>query len=237
MLNTSKYSYHYANTQEKKSPNATLVLERLKKHLQIRTNIDLANILNVKPNTISTWKKRNSMDYELIVSVCEKHGIDLNEVFYDDSTVVEVEKNNYNQNISVVTREFQYQYVNHLGEDTFMSQIPKYNFPFISGENMRAFQVTGNMMHPTLEDNSIVIARKLDEYESISDNKNYVIVSKIRGIFINRVQTLFDSPDELLLINDNKMIPQEIKIHVNEIAETWEVKAKLSYSFIEEPVI
>ncbi|WP_170164540.1 LexA family transcriptional regulator [Sinomicrobium pectinilyticum] len=237
MLNTPKYRYHYANTQEKKSPNATFILDKLKKHLQIKTNIDLANILDVKPNTISTWKKRNSMDYELIVSVCEAYGIDLNEVFYDGNTVMEVEKNNYNKNISVVTREYQYQYVHHLGEDSFINSIPKYNFPFISGENMRAFQVTGNMMYPTLEDNSIVIAKQLNPSETIADNKNYVIISKIRGIFINRVRTLYDSPDELLLINDNKMIPQEIKIHTDEIAEIWEVKAKLSYSFIEEPVI
>lgn len=236
MLNTPKYRQHYANTQEKKSPNATFVLEKLKRHLQIKTNIELASILQVKPNTISTWKKRNSLDYELIVSVCEKFGINLNDVFFDNDNAGGIGKIHRNKNICVVTRELQYQYVNHLGEESFLDDIPKYHFPFINNDNMRAFQVTGNMMYPTLEDNTIVIGKHLRSPQEITDNKNYVIVSKLRGIFINRVRTPYDSPKELLLVNDNKMIPQEIKIHTDEIAEIWEVKAKLSYSFIEEPV-
>ncbi|MBC9797600.1 LexA family transcriptional regulator [Sinomicrobium weinanense] len=236
MLNISKYREHYANTQEKKSLNATFVLEKLKKYLQVKTNIELASILQVKPNTISTWKKRNSLDYELIVTVCEKFDIDLNDLFFDSYNGNDMEEIDRDRNIHLVTRELQYQYVNHLGEESFLNDVPKYHFPFINNDNMRAFQVTGNMMYPTLEDNAIVIGKHLRSPQEITNNKNYVIVSKLRGIFINRVRTSYNSPDELLLVNDNKMIPQEIKIHTDEIAEIWEVRAKLSYSFIEEPV-
>lgn len=237
MLNTPKYRQHYANTQEKKSPDASFILKKLKNYLQVRTNIELADLLGIKPNTISTWKKRNSMDYELIVSVCEKYGINLNDIFYDNNTVFEVENTDQNTGISVITRDLQYQYVNHLDESSFLENIPRYNFPFINGNNMRAFQVTGNMMYPTLEDNAIVIGQRLNSPNEIRDNKNYVIVSQLRGIFINRVRISYNSPGELLLVNDNKIIPQEIKISSDEITEAWEVKAKLSYSFIEEPVI
>ncbi|RAV29923.1 LexA family transcriptional regulator [Sinomicrobium soli] len=236
MLNTVKYSHHYANTQEKKSLNATFILEKLKKHLQVKTNIELAEILEVKPNTISTWKKRNSMDYELVVAICERQDIDLNDIFYSHKRAYGSVNNNTDRYIPVVTREYQFQYVNQLGEDSFMESIPVYNLPFIKGENLRAFQVTGNLMHPTFEDNSIVIASKLHAPSEIERNKNYVIVSKLRGIFINRVQTSHTTPGELVLVNDNKMVPQHIKIRTDEIAEAWEIKAKLSYSPVEESV-
>lgn len=59
-----------------KSQNATLVIERLKKVKGLHSDVELAQLLEIKPNTVSTWKKRNSLDYEKIFSVC--HDQDLN---------------------------------------------------------------------------------------------------------------------------------------------------------------
>jgi len=62
--------------QEKTSQYANLILDRLKSVLNIRTDLALANYLGVKANTISTWKSRNTLDYELIFAKCDY--IDLN---------------------------------------------------------------------------------------------------------------------------------------------------------------
>lgn len=66
---------------EKISQNAIKILERLKIQLNIETDTDLADILGVKQNTISTWKARDSIDFEKIISICDKKSIDLNYVF------------------------------------------------------------------------------------------------------------------------------------------------------------
>ncbi|WP_461534363.1 LexA family transcriptional regulator [Sinomicrobium sp.] len=232
MLETIKYNHRYANTQEKKSLNAILILEKLKKHLQIKTNTELARILNVKPNTISTWKRRNSVDYELIVSICQQQGIDLNTVFYRRKPTNGLDNSN-RQPIPLVSREHQFQYVLQLDEDSFTENLPAYDLPFVEGENLRAFQVVGNAMHPTFEDNSIVIATKCQSTSAIEDNKNYVVISKLKGIFINSVK-ISESSGELILINHNKTMPHQMRIRQEEIAEIWEIVAKFSYSPVGE---
>ncbi|GEP50850.1 hypothetical protein FNO01nite_15220 [Flavobacterium noncentrifugens] len=64
--------------------DTNIVLRKLKISLNANTDIQLAELLNVKPNTISTWKKRNSLDFNAVISICHTHGIDLNELFYND---------------------------------------------------------------------------------------------------------------------------------------------------------
>lgn len=56
--------------------NSKAILGRLKQHYGFITNAQLANRLNVAPNTISGWIKRNSIDYDLIFSKCDD--IDMN---------------------------------------------------------------------------------------------------------------------------------------------------------------
>jgi len=44
------------------------IINRLKATLDLKTDLDLANYLGVSSNTIATWKKRNSINYDLIFS-------------------------------------------------------------------------------------------------------------------------------------------------------------------------
>ncbi len=60
----------------KKWQDATIILERLKKAYSLKNDAKLANFLDVKPNTIATWKKRNSIDFPLIFAKC--HDLNLN---------------------------------------------------------------------------------------------------------------------------------------------------------------
>lgn len=47
------------------------MLSRIKKAYGFKTDIQLANFLGVKQNTISAWKKRNSLDLDLIIEKCQ----------------------------------------------------------------------------------------------------------------------------------------------------------------------
>lgn len=51
--------------------NKSLILNEIKKHMKFKTDTELANFLGVKQNTISTWKARDTIDYDLIISKCD----------------------------------------------------------------------------------------------------------------------------------------------------------------------
>jgi hypothetical protein len=50
--------------------NVDLIIERAKQGLGIKTDRALASYFGIKPNTISAWKKRNSVNYELLFTKC-----------------------------------------------------------------------------------------------------------------------------------------------------------------------
>lgn len=54
------------------------ILERLKQIKKLKTDADVAKFLNIKPNTLSNWKKRNSYDLEKIITKCAENNVDLN---------------------------------------------------------------------------------------------------------------------------------------------------------------
>ncbi|MBT0551696.1 helix-turn-helix domain-containing protein [Riemerella anatipestifer] len=48
-----------------------LILREIKKHLGYTKDGDFADFLGIKQNTLSNWKSRNTIDYDLIISKCE----------------------------------------------------------------------------------------------------------------------------------------------------------------------
>jgi hypothetical protein len=51
------------------------ILRDLLKHAKLKNSAALARELKVKPSTVSTWKKRGTIDYTLLVAYCEQKGI------------------------------------------------------------------------------------------------------------------------------------------------------------------
>lgn len=50
----------------------SIIINELKKYLNIKTDSEFAKFLGLKQNTISSWKSRNSLDYDLIISKCDQ---------------------------------------------------------------------------------------------------------------------------------------------------------------------
>jgi len=61
-----------SNTQ-----NATFILKRVKDLVNVKRDFHLAGLLNIAPTTLSNWKKRNSIDYKLVIEFCVERGFDL----------------------------------------------------------------------------------------------------------------------------------------------------------------
>lgn len=215
--------------QEKSSLNANLILKKIKKSLKINTDIQLSEFLNIKPNTISTWKKRNSLDFASIISICELYEIDLNEIFFEKENF----KNgsNYSSETPLICRETQFQYCIGGGN---IESLPKYNFPFVRAENSRAFQVLSNNMSPIIEENSYVVCEFVNIQDVVEDSV-IVIVSKSKGLFINKFKK-GNKPNTFLLSSENNFF-SPILINGDEINEVWLVKGILSYSINKETAV
>lgn len=216
---------HFANMQENNSLNANLVLSKLKKLMKISTDIELAELLNVKPNTISTWKKRNSLDFAAIISICELYEIDLNEIFYTTENFSSKNKS-YLSETPLICREVQFQYC--IDSKAILENLPKYNFPFIRSENTRIFQVLSNNMFPIIDENSYAICEET-KMEHVQDNSLVVIVSKSKGLFVNRIHRSHKSKDIFLLSSENSFY-ETVKFESDEINEIWLIKGILSYN-------
>lgn len=208
--------------QDKNSQNAINVINKLKKSLKIKTDVELSEFLNIRPNTISTWKKRNSVDYDSIISICELYELDLNEILLDRK-----ETGAYEAKTTLVTREVQYQYSKEQDVSTLLDILPKYNFPFVIAEKSRAFQVVSNNMFPVIEENSFVICEQISTNE-IRDNSIVVLISQEKGLFVNRICKNKYEEKQFILSSENDFY-QEIIIDESEIREVWTVCGVLSY--------
>ncbi|MBC9794831.1 helix-turn-helix domain-containing protein [Sinomicrobium weinanense] len=223
-IETTKESSPAITLKRDCAVDVTLLLKKLKNHLGIQTNIELSRVLDVKPNTISTWKRRNSLDYELIISICNMLDIDLNALFSTAYT-----RNRSVQSILAVPIEAQYQYVSNYHKEEFLDKMPKCSLPFsFSSPDTRAFQMAGISMSPTLKEGAYVIGEKISDREKIEDNTICVLISKLRGIHINRVTKDPNNPYILNLLNDNENFSNNIVMPIEEVAEAWGVTSTLA---------
>lgn len=72
---------------------ANLILNRLKEAYSMKYDAELAKFLGKDPSTISTWRRRNTIDYNLIFSKC--HDLNANFIIHGDLPIRRdaVEKN------------------------------------------------------------------------------------------------------------------------------------------------
>lgn len=54
----------------KKSLDVQKIIERAKQVIGISTDTELANLLNIKQNTVSSWKRRGNIDLIPILALC-----------------------------------------------------------------------------------------------------------------------------------------------------------------------
>ena len=71
--------------------NANEILQRLTFFSNLSTKKELSKVLNVSYNTLQTWIKRNSIDFDYIYSHVKKNNISLDKLFKidEDSEVLE----------------------------------------------------------------------------------------------------------------------------------------------------
>lgn len=194
--------------------DANEVIRRLKQLLGLKTDIELANLLEIKPNTLSSWKIRDTMRYDKIIEACKQHKIDLNELFLVHPNAV------YNVNLD--SRVVKMISVNHhieyfINPEKCLATSPACVFT-TEEEVSIGFQIGVENMYPTIKVSSYVLSTKILPSE-MKPWHIYLLVVENRGILCYRFKRILEN-GELLFVSDNPAFEQMI-LTVDEIREVF----------------
>ncbi|MEK6451147.1 MULTISPECIES: helix-turn-helix domain-containing protein [Myroides] len=193
------------------------VIKKLKELLEIKTDFQLAKLLDVKPNTVSSWKSRESLHFEKIIALCEIHKIDLNTLFLEGSENI----NGFNlhkRRVKMISVEHHFEYC--LDAKNALAICPTFIFP-TEEEIDTAFQISSENMYPTIKVTSYVLSEKI----SLQDLKPwnvYVLVLKDKGIVCYRFKRKTDT-NELFFISDNENY-ENLIVPENQVKEVFCVR-------------
>jgi SOS-response transcriptional repressor LexA len=123
-------------------------------------------------------------------------------------------------------------YIDNLQQPEFFKAMPTLSLPYsISGDGtLRAFEVEGSSMEPTVMEGSIVIAAFVENWaKNIVDGRIYIIITN-DSIQLKRIRNRIPERGQLWADSDN---PEYIgrPIPVRRIEEVWEMKREIRSNF------
>jgi len=122
-------------------------------------------------------------------------------------------------------------YLQGYDDPQYIKELPMYNLPGMRNGTFRIFQVEGLSMYPTLQSGSYVVGQFVEDWEHISDNRIYVVVST-EGVIVKRVLNRIEKYGSLYCKSDNRVFPH-INVRLKDVKEIWECKMHLSFDFLD----
>lgn len=135
------------------------------------------------------------------------------------------------ENIPLVPVRARAGYLAGYEDPEFIQTLPTYSLPGMSHGTYRMFEVHGHSMVPTFHDSDLIIARYVENFLEIRDNRVYVVVSKAEGVVVKRVINRVQTDGKLILNSDNQRHAGDyppIVISPEDVAEIWYAVAYMS---------
>lgn len=145
--------------------------------------------------------------------------------------VVVVDEEDMENRVPLVPVYAQAGYLNGYGDPEYIKELPMYSIPGMRNGTFRMFQVEGLSMYPTLQSGCYVVGQFVEDWEHISDNRIYVVVTT-QGVIVKRVLNRIEKYGSLYCRSDNRVFPH-ISVSLNDIMEVWECKMHLSFDFLD----
>lgn len=187
----------------------SLILNKVKSYLNLKSDTELANFLGIKPQVLSNWRARNTFDTELIYTKCVD--IDANwlltgegEMLKSENTSTETSKEESVKGIPLVNATA----IGGYGNNVFSFEerdvkdyyvIPKFKHKQVDF----MIEVEDSSMYPKYNSGDVVACRIIKERNFIQWNKTHVIATREQGIIIKRIKPS-DAPNSLLMVSDNE---------------------------------
>lgn len=208
--------------QENNAQNAKNIINKLKTHLKVDTDTKLSEILNIKPNTISSWKKRNTLDFSKIIDICIKLNIDLNLIFNDNHT-----NTLFDVFTPIISKDLIYQYTSGQLKDS-LEILPTMKFPCLNNKKSIAFQIDKSFIDTTSNKECFAICERTLLADVIDDDIVIIISNKL-GFYVTKINySVSDSENSTITVIDNSPFNKNTSISINNIDELWKITGILS---------
>lgn len=146
--------------------------------------------------------------------------------------VVTVDKQG-RDNVVLVPNKAAAGYLTGYEDPAYIKKLPTYNLPNINNGTFRMFQVAGDSMEPTIQNNSYVVGEWKENWnEDIKDGRVYIFIIQsfeYEGVLVKRALNRIDKYGNILLKSDNRIYTTK-SFTPSEIKEVWEVKLYLSFN-------
>ena len=184
-----------------------LILKQIKTHLKIKKDVDFANFLGIKPQTLNTWYTRNTFDYDLLYAKC----IDI-----DGNFLLTGSGNMLRNNIDLLNTE-------NVNLPVKIRGLPLIRLEDMAGKNqeeMNALElysdyysipefnkkadylirISGDSMAPKYFNGDIVACKKIPLDTFIQWGKVYVM-DTVQGALCKRIENIEN--EQMLVVSDN----------------------------------
>ncbi len=227
-----------------------VILSRVKEALNLTTDMQLAQFFEVNKTTVSNWRKRNTIDWNLLFSKCKHISKDwlLDGIGSKDGKLNPEYSNNIIQNINA--EEAQPPLLNHSDSIPIIdieaaAGIGSFNNEHIDvlgyltlpenglqrGARYYAIKTRGQSMSPTIFDKDYLIIRHLErsEYADLRDEYVYVVVDSEGKSYVKRIKDRLQK-GFIVCMSDNidKVNYPNFTLEESEIANLFYVELKLS---------
>ncbi|WP_216832733.1 LexA family transcriptional regulator [Campylobacter corcagiensis] len=171
--------------------------------MNIKSDAEFCRKYNIKQNTLSTWKARNSIPYELLLSISKEENIPVDYIFlnknfntsHNENNGYKIKKISHNASAGTLT-DIEGIEVYDTDDFIFISKnLFKTN---INPEKTRIVEVVGDSMSPTLNSGDYVIINIDNNF--IGDG---IYVINYKNIFM--VKMLQQKPDGLKIKSINPL--------------------------------
>ena len=172
----------------------SLILNKIKSYLNLKSDTELANFLGIKPQVLSNWRARNTFDTELIYTKCVD--IDANWLLTGEGEMLKSDNNT-----PIVAEPQLPSGVPMLPFDAFagigtdvegvnLDTIEeRYVVPLFDGMKMDfMIPVRGSSMYPKYNSGDVVACRMVQELLFVQWNKVYVLDTISQGVIIKRLK-------------------------------------------------
>ena len=168
----------------------SLILNSIKNHYSFKTDVDFANFLGIAPQTLSSWHKRNTIDYELISAKCV--GINANWLISGkgemlQATIIDATDNNLHKiplvNVTAVGGFGNAEFAIQESDVKDYYVIPKFKDRKIDF----MIEVAGSSMYPKYASGDVVACTVIRESRFIQWGKVYVVGTHEQGILVKRL--------------------------------------------------
>ncbi|WP_133159382.1 LexA family transcriptional regulator [Solitalea longa] len=130
--------------------------------------------------------------------------------------------------VALVNVIHQKNYLERFTQTAFINSLPIISIPGIEAETLRAFEIAGREMEPLFFEGDLAIGVKTEDFESIKNNRLYILVTDKR-IAMRRIINCIKASGELILLTDNESIANEV-IKASSLKEVWEFSVKITSS-------